>query len=1143
MTINMKKYIISVLALAFLGLVGIGHAIAQNNTYTSVLSEHTWYRLAVTQEGAHQLDFATLQSMGIDMNGLNPNQIRLYGRPSGALPELNSTSRPDDLTEMAICVTGADDGRFDEGDKVLFYGQEPTRWVLVDNGNKTYRRERNYYTDTTYYYLCVDSGQDGMRIGEKATLPVEDATTIISEFPDFFWHEEELFSPFNFGQNWFGEMLSAESLTLSIPFEFPNLVNTKPLIVRSSVLGRVTDGNMYYDAWVADNHVADHVAILKKGNNDYGKISQFEKQVTLETDTASFLLSMTTHPSALLYLDYVEFFGWRQLKLTNGNFLFRLMPSQFGNEKSAVWVQNANADYRLWEVTSPLYPIVQKGVLSGGNLVFATNEHFEKRYVLFKPASAYAIKGWKLLPNQNVHAIAEADNLILTSSVFLEQAQALADYHSDFDGMTCVVVDVDEIYNEFSAGICDPTAIRDFVRMVYLRSSGQLKYLTLFGRASFDFRNLLGYNKNFVPTYETAENPQYELSFCSDDYFALMDDGEGVNCKGRVDIGVGRLPVSTVEEAENILKKIRHYNDIDATYGEWKTDLLLFTDDEQKSYVNYAEIYGTMLDTVCPDLTQKKLYCGAYQKVNTSSGAEIPGAHDDLLRAFDKGCLAVLYNGHGGVRGLTGDNVFTNADIISLSNFDRMPFVHTATCEFTKYDNPLLVSAGELMVLNPNGGSIALLTSCRPTIGSTNHRQTKALVPILGRRDQDGMPLRFGDIVRLTKSDNLNFDSQSAASLNVNIRYLFLGDPVLRFPMPQEYVKVLKVNGNSIGTTDDLSLHAMSMVTVEGRVEKEDGQIDTRFNGTLWVQFYDQKTKLKVLFDDNESRNVYFHDDVLYKGQVSVTAGKFSLSFQVPKDIKSGSGEPRFSFYAFDTIRGIDAMGKFSDLTLGGTDPSMMPDDQGPNISFYWNTPEFENGQSVERQGVLCADLYDAQGIYHYDFSIGRDIVLSSNHMAFNSLVLNDHYEPALNDFRRGRVTIPLSGLEPGTYEFTLKVWDTQDNASEADLWFVVDDDLFLSQVRNFPNPFSDETRITLTHEGEDGNFDVNIEIFDIMGRPVQRLFKRVSASNGVIEPILWNGCGYSGSPLSSGVYLYRLTLTDENGYFRTVSQRMVIQR
>ncbi len=221
----------------------------------------------------------------------------------------------------------------------------------------------------------------------------------------------------------------------------------------------------------------------------------------------------------------------------------------------------------------------------------------------------------------------------------------------------------------------------------------------------------------------------------------------------------------------------------------------------------------------------------------------------------------------------------------------------------------------------------------------------------------------------------------------------------------------------------------------------------------------------------------------------------------------------------------------------------MVPDDEGPKITFYWNTPEFENGQSVERQGVLYADLYDAQGIYHYGYSLGRDIVMNSNFAACNHLVLNDRYEPVMNDFRRGRIAFPLSDLEPGTYEFTLKVWDTQDNASEADLWFVIDDNLFLSQVRNYPNPFNEETRITMTHLGEDGDFDVNIEIFDIMGRSVQHLYKKVSATGGVIEPIVWNGCGYSGSPLRSGVYLYRLTLTDETGYFRTVSQRMVIQR
>ena len=196
----MKKRNTLVVAIALLTLLFGQMGWAQKNTYQSVLSEHTWYRLSVTKEGAYKLDYATLEAMGIDVNGLNPSQIRLFGNLSGALPEKNSDSRPDDLTEMAICVTGAEDGRFDEGDLVLFYGQEPTRWVMIDNGNKTYSRERNYYSDTTYYYLCVDSGMEGLRVGEKTSLSLDDVTTVITEFPDYFWHEEELFSPYSLRQ-------------------------------------------------------------------------------------------------------------------------------------------------------------------------------------------------------------------------------------------------------------------------------------------------------------------------------------------------------------------------------------------------------------------------------------------------------------------------------------------------------------------------------------------------------------------------------------------------------------------------------------------------------------------------------------------------------------------------------------------------------------------------------------------------------------------------------------------------------------------------------------------------------------------------------------------------------------------------------
>ncbi len=1136
----MKKRIILVVAIVITTLFFGPLDWAQENTYRSVLSENTWYRLSVTQEGVHCLDYATLQAMGIDVNGLNPSQIRIFGNPSGALPEKNSDSRPDDLTELAICVSGAEDGSFDNGDKVLFYGQEPTRWVLVDQSNKSYRRDRNYYSDTTYYYMCVDSGADGLRVGEKASLSLDDATTIITEFPDFLWHEEELFSPYSIGQNWFGERISSEDSILVIPFVFPNLVKSKALQIRSRVMGRIKSDFMYYNIWVNDNHVASNEKVQSYGNNDYGKLSSLDKQFFLESDTANVELSLVHNPAASLYLDYVEIFGWRLLKRTNSNFLFRLMPSQFGNDKTAVWVQNTDADHCLWDVSSPLRPVMQDGVLSGGNLVFATNEKTEKRYVLFNPAASYPISNWARIHNQNLHGIDHVDNLILTSPLFLEQAQTLANYHAEKDGLTCMVVDVNEIYNEFSTGTPDPSGIRDFIRMVYRRSEGQLKYLTLFGRASFDFRDISGYGQNFVPTYETKEDPQSELSFCTDDFFALMDDEEGTNSKGHVDIGVGRISVASVEEAEMMLRKIRHYDNLSATHGDWKTDFLIFADDEQWSYVDYAEIHYRMMDTLCPSLTAKKVYCGAYPVVNTSSGIEIPGANEDLMRSFDKGMLAVLYNGHGGVKGLTGDNVFTNSDIASLSNFDRMPFVYTATCEFTKYDNPLLISAGEQLVLNPKGGCVALLTTCRLTFGYKNQKMTRSLLPVLALRDEEGKPLRFGDIVRMAKSNSLNFDDFGS---NMNICFVFLGDPVLRFPMPEKNIVAQKINGYDVSSANAFNLHAMSMVTVEGVIIDNDGKMDTDFNGLMWARFYDKKSRFNVKFKGTETRNVYYHKDVLYQGQVSVKEGRFSLSFQVPKDIMPGNGEPRFSFYAYDSIRGVDAMGKYDDLTLGGVDPAVIPDDQGPSIAFYWNSPDFVDGQSVEREGVLYADLYDAQGIYHYDYSLGRDIMMSSNHSIYNRLVLNDRYEPVLNDYRRGRVTIPVNDLEPGTYEFSLKVWDTQDNPSEASLWFVVDEDMFLSQVCNYPNPFSEETRITLNHTGEDGTFDVNIEIFDIMGRPVQHIYKKVSSTNGVIEPILWNGCGYSGSPLCSGIYLYRLTLTDATGYFRTVSQRMSIQR
>ena len=1135
MIFSMKQKILSIWLL--LGLLFLSQVVtAQDNAYHSVLREGTWFRISITQEGVYKLDYSLLRDMGMDMNALNPNQIRMFGNPSGALSEKNGDPRPDDLTEMALYVSGSEDSIFDEDDFVLFYAQEPTRWTL--NLDK-YHRERNYYSDTIYYYLCADSGIDGLRVEEKASLSIEDATTIITEFPDFQWHEEELMSPYNIGRNWFGEMLNAQDPELHLDFVFPNLATDKVLSFNASVLGRCRSSAMHYNLRINDNLLVNNGVIGKCPERHYfGVLANSTGQFFLDGDTAR--LTLSTYPeetNASLYFDYIEIYAWRQLKRVGNLFPFRLKPSQLGEEKSAIWIRNVGAQHWLWDVSNPQVPVKQLGRLSSDNFVFAIDEKVEKRYMMFNPSKALPIISWTAIDNQDLHSIVDADMLIITDSSLWQQAVELADFHREKDGMLIEVVAVNQIYNEFSTGTPDPSGIRDFIRMVYRRSAGNLKYVTLFGRASFDYRDINENHLNLVPCFEMKEKPNHEISFCTDDYFALMDDMEGDSCKGHVDLGVGRIPVTTPEEAEIAIAKIKHYCDLAATHGDWRTDHLFISDDDDSNYISNNEEYDTIINRLCPSMNRNRIYCGAYQKVSTSSGYRYPQVTADILDRIDDGLLTMTYTGHGGVVALADERIFGTTEIGTLTNYDRMPFVFTATCEFSKYDNPLLISAGEQLFLNPNGGAIAMLTTCRPTYGINNVKLGRCLARTLYNRDADGKPLRLGDAIRMAKANNANFSNTSSVSLNIS--HVLFGDPALRLALPEEQVKTLTVNGKTVDE-DGIEIHAMSLVNVEGEITTYAGQIDTAFNGELWVRLYDKKVPMKVTYD-NGSLTVRSYKDVVYKGKASVQNGRFAFTFQVPKDINPDYGTPRFGFYAYDSIRNIDAMGYLENLILGGTDPDMAVDNEGPQINFYWNAPSFTNGDVVESDGILYAELYDEQGIYHYDFSLGRNIMLNSNVTEYNNKILNDFYEPALDDYRRGLVALPVKGLTPGTYSFSLKAWDTQDNASEASLWLVVGEgaDIYLAQVRNYPNPFSEETYFTLAHFGDDGDFDLTIEVYDLMGRCVDRITKRVYSSGGVIEPVRWDVSGR----LNSGVYTYRLTLADDSGYSRSVSQRMVLCR
>ena len=1101
--------------LMLLALMPVIPSWSQWSSRRSVLADHTWYKVGVTEDGVYGLDYATLQSSGIDMSQLDPSQIRMYGNVQGPLPEANADERYDDLTEIAIQVTGADDGSFDEGDRILFYGQGPVRltWSLENH----YSYERNPYSDTVYYFLCIDGGE-GLRIGEQASAPTQASSVRIDKYPDCLYHEREELSPYASGRVWFGDLFSRSDGPKEFQMDLTGLRTLHGLWVETNVMGRCKPA-AYFNVSVNDEMLVEHKMIDKFGEREYGKMLSISGLAHPQSEQVTLRYEFEPgEGNPMFFIDYFALTFWRELRYRPGGMTFRIVPVLLFSEIRKVAMAGVTGATVCWDVTDPLHPFRQLTQWEEGGAFFGV-EGFEGHvYHLFAPADVKTVASCRRIPNQNLHGLDDAELLIIAPRVFWEQAQAFASFHTERDGMNCVVVDVDEIYNEFSTGMVDPTALRDMIRMLYLRSEGRLQYVLLLGKGTHDFRNVKDIGNNFVPTYENTGNPCSETaSMCSDDYYALMDVNEGLNCEGMVDLGVGRIPITTPEQGDAVMRKILHYLDLDATHGDWKNNHLLMADNDLTLYSTYAEELGSIIDTAWPKATVKKLYLDSYPVVNTPNGPRSPMAHQALQEHFKKGFHAMSYTGHGGVKNLSGEWVLALSDILSLSNYDKLPFIHTATCEFSKFDRPDVISGGELLMLNGNGGAIALLTTVRPTQAITNQSMSKSVSQHFYEKP-DGLNHRFGDFYRIVKSDPRYYRKS-------NMVYVLMGDPALRMSYPTHTVKTEQIDGSEI-------------VTVSGSILDPNGEFDPQFNGILEVTLYDQKSQYTSLGLSIEPFDYAFYNDVLYEGKVSVVGGRFEMEIPMPAAVSQGEEKTRLSYYAYDSVRKVDANGIYDGYPLEV--PSEAFDNQGPDVRLYWNTPEFESGDKVSPIGTLYADLYDEHGIYHYNVSIGRDIVLRSNLDEFNNKILNDHYEPALDDFRRGRIVLPVGELEDGSYEFSLKVWDTWNNPTEVEIVMLVDRNTLMAQVKSYPNPFEDEVFFSFVNGELSEELDVQLEVFDMMGRRVALVREHTASVNGEVPLIRWNGRSDAGYALRPGVYTYRLAVTDEAGKTRTVSYRLV---
>jgi hypothetical protein len=1098
---------------------------------SSVLASGTWYRMRLKENGIYRVSGNDLKAMGINTSGLNPAHIRLFGNGGGLLPVLNSDPRIDDLAELPIQLIGGEDGSFDASDYFLFYGQGPVRWEY-NQLEQTYTHQNHYYDDYANVFITVDNG-----IGRRIeTQPSASGTILasVTNFTDYQVIDEDVNNLTNTGRTWYGDLYDV-TLSESYDFNFPNIILGEPGTVNCFVAGRTTSGANFQLS--VDGEVKKFIPIRTTTTTSYTFATTANTKVSfnpvgsvVEVGLAFSRVSNTSRG----WLDYIEVNVKRGLSFVGSQLEFRNHLTSQQNGVYEYKISNANDQIKIWDVSNPVAPFVQSASFQSNTTVFNASSLITHDFIAFDGSNFLTAEFVEIVGNQNLHAVTDIDYLIISHPDFLPEAERLAEIHRNNSDLVVFVTTPQKIYNEFSSGSQDITAIRDFARKLYTQSSPgrELRYLMLFGDASFDYKDRIGGNSNFVPTWESIESLDLVGSIASDDYFGFMDEDEDDTGTNLVDIGIGRFPVNTITLAGQMVDKVENYlSRKEIVMGSWRNFVTFIADDGDGTlHMKDAEDLAGFLKEDQKALNIDKIYLDSFKQIATTGGQKAPEMNQAINNRMEKGSLIMNYSGHGGEIGWGHERTLEIADIINWRNFDMLPVFITATCEFSRYDDPTRVSAGELVILNPEGGAISMFTTSRATYASANLRLNMAIYDDNIFLKQDGEYPRFGDVIRRSKSKGDPND----------LKFVLLGDPAIQLTFPTLKVNTTHINDVPVNENYD-TLRGYDVVKVSGIIADEFDQIVSDYNGIVYPSVYDKSIDFVTYGDQNAPFTYNLRNSLIYKGKVAVVNGKFSFSFMLPKDIAYNFGTGRISYYATDFE--TDANGYYENIVIGGFNETVVEDQHGPVIDLYLNDTTFQSGNMTNENPSLFANLKDENGINTTGNGIGHDIVATITGATEKNIILNDFYEAELNESTSGSVSYLFSNLNPGQHTLSLKAWDVFNNSSEASINFVVvgSDQMVLDKLYNYPNPFTYETSIVFDHNQVGNELDVEVNIFNTTGKCVKTITQQISGNGNQSEPIRWDGTSDGGIPVSKGLYIYRVFVTNENGESSDKRAKMLV--
>ena len=980
------------LNLYFVLLLAVSTAYAQN----SVLSTGKWIKVGITQSGLYQISPAFLAKYN-----QKSSQIGVYGHEIGQLPQSNTAPRPVDLQPIPMLK---------QGDKVVFWGE----------------KFQHSYSDTTFYFIRLDDPSPSLIANYSATGSA--STAALDYGLSRFHYEPETYNLLQSGREWLGDGFFG-NVNRSIQYPLSDYKTGLPGNLKGRLASSaIAPGTFTFS--IPGNTIAPLVFPATTGGRYDQKafVQDFAAKVYPEIKDGNWSWNLAySNTTGSGYIDFIDFEYPRLFNALNENphyYLPNKTDSSFSisiknlQSNHQVWVKETG---KTWQKSSSLY---FSKLAPGAELL------------VFDPTKAADPSSFELIANQNIRADASADLIIIASPSILPAAKLFASYRSS-QGLNSKAYSTQEIYNEFSSGKVDVTAIRDFIRLKKPR------YLLLLGDASVDYK---GINKvatateriNYVPSYESRESLQPLQTYVSDDYFGLIADNQGDWLEGNeasnepISVGIGRIPVRSLAEATMVVNKLISYESqslLQPFRFAWLAD-----DGDANIHVQDAEDFSSSIPA---DFQIRKTYVDQFPQELANGFYTSAAGKKASIALFNQDADFIHFLGHGSESAWTDEKVITNNELQTLKNSRHLPLLLTATCQFGRFDDPNQLSGAEVSLLSNQGGAIGLISTTRPVFQSSNYLFGQAFYRQLTKH-LNNKDYRLGDLFKEAKNE-----SQSGV---INRNIALLGDPTLALPWYQQALS--------------LQIDTLANGVIQG-------QTNPSIDGEINVYYFGEDKPTQTLGTKTEKFNYLTPGNLEGMSSATVQKGKFTLANIPAAQLKWRAKSTDGNVYG----------GGMRSYVKTSTEPK---ETAGPVLEA--SLLNEQNVNACSPNPLLKIKITDASSL-RFIGPKGEIAYFSLNDTL--QIPASNLFTPVLNSSKQGSIFYAFESLKPGKYKINLTCFDVHTNQGNLTFEFIVSASENNHSLQIYPNPMTQRSTFSFLQEKRWTSYAYKLKIYSILGQQI----------------------------------------------------------